>query len=264
MNISEIAKCINILAAFCGKRDMNELSQESLQERFGIRQADVIILFGGSIPEGCDAAGKAFLGNIAKHFMIVGGEGHTTESLRQKIKEAYPQIETAGKAEADVMYAYMQQKYGIKECLLERYSTNCGNNVTYALELLQEQGLEHKSIIIMQDATMQRRMQAGFDKYSPDVTIINYAAYNAQVSVKGDKLAIAQDDIWGMWDVEQYITLLMGEIPRLTDDVNGYGPNGADYIAHVEVPMEVTEAFQYLKQEYGDYVRMANPLYASK
>lgn len=263
MNISEIAKCINILVDFCGKRDVNELSQESLQKKFGIRQADVLILFGGSIPKGCDVAGKALGRNVAKHFMIVGGVGHTTESLRQKIKEACPQSETAGKTEADVMYAYMQQKYGIKECLLERNSTNCGNNVTYALELLQKQEIGHKSIIIIQDATMQRRMQAGFDKYSPNTTIINYAAYYAQVSVKKDKLVIAQDDIWGMWDVEQYITLLMGEIPRLTDDAHGYGPNGADYIAQVEVPGEVTEAFQYLKQEYGDYVRMANPLYAT-
>ncbi len=264
MNSSEIAKCINILADFCGKRDVDELSQELLQERFGIRQADVMILFGGSIPEGCDVAGKALLRDVAKHFMIVGGVGHTTESLCQKIRETCPQIKTAGKTEADVMYEYMKKKYGIKDCMLERYSSNCGNNVTYALELLQKQGIEHKSIIIMQDATMQRRMQAGFDKYSPEVTVINYAAYSAQVSAKGDKLVIVQDDIWGMWEVEQFITLLMGEIPRLTDDVNGYGPNGADYIAHVEVPMEVTEAFQYLKQEYGDYIRMADPLYASK
>lgn len=263
MNTIKIAECINILAAFCGKRDINELSQESIRDKFGIRQADVMILFGGSIPEGCNTAGKALGKNIAKHFMIVGGEGHTTESLRRKITEACPQIETTGKTEADVMYAYMQQKYGIEECLLERYSTNCGNNVTYALELLQKQGIEHKSIIMIQDATMQRRMQAGFDKYSPGVTVINYAAYSAQVSVKGDKLTVVPDGIWGMWDVEQYITLLMGEIPRLTDDENGYGPEGAGYIAHVEIPIEVTEAFQYLKKEYGNYVRVANPLYKS-
>lgn len=263
MNINQIVKCINILGAFCGKRDVYELTQESLQEKYGIRQADIMILFGGSIPEGCHVAGEAIKRNVVRDFMIVGGEGHTTESLRQKIKEACPKIETAGKTEADVMYAYMKEKYSIKDCLLEKKSSNCGNNVTYALDMLREQGIAHSSIIIIQDATMQRRMEAGFLKFSPDITIINFAAYQASAMVKNNQLVIGSD-IFGMWDIERYVTLLMGEIPRLTDDTNGYGPKGADYIAHVEVPTEVTEAFQYLKQEYGDYVRMANPLYASK
>jgi len=32
------------------------------------------------------------------------------------------------------------------------------------------------------------------------------------------------------------VTLLMGEVPRLTDNANGYGPAGRGYIAHVDVP----------------------------
>ena len=58
--------------------------------------------------------------------------------------------------------------------------------------------------------------------------------------------------------------LLMGEIPRLTDDAGGYGPTGKDFIAHVYIPEEVREAFEELKEVYGDAVREANPLYASK
>ena len=42
-----------------------------------------------------------------------------------------------------------------------------------------------------------------------------------------------------MWDMERYVSLLMGETPRLTDDAAGYGPHGAGYIAHVDIPEEV-------------------------
>lgn len=39
----------------------------------------------------------------------------------------------------------------------------------------------------------------------------------------------------------------MGEIPRLSDDANGYGPNGKNYIAHVDIPENVKIAFEELK-----------------
>lgn len=56
----------------------------------------------------------------------------------------------------------------------------------------------------------------------------------------------------------------LGEIPRLTDDAYGYGPNGKDFIAHVDVPKEVKDAFETLCEDYSQLVRDANPLYASK
>ena len=58
--------------------------------------------------------------------------------------------------------------------------------------------------------------------------------------------------------------LKMSEIPRLIDDENGYGPRGIGYIAHIDIPEDVKNAFLSLKQIYGAKVRKANPLYASK
>ena len=49
-----------------------------------------------------------------------------------------------------------------------------------------------------------------------------------------------------MWDMERYISLLLGEIPRLRDDSDGYGPNGKNYLAHIDIPDSVTEAFENL------------------
>ena len=266
MDLYKIKDNINILSDFLGKRDLPTLSSNALKEKYKISQADLLILFGGSIPYGCDVVGKALLNNIAKHFMIVGGEGHTTESLRQAVHQAYHEIVTAGKSEADVMAAYISWKYGVDKILLERNSTNCGNNVTYALEVMKEHKLCPKTIIIVQDSTMQCRMDAGFRKYieNEEVEIINFASYKVRVEVKNEKLVIEPSDLWGMWDIERYISLLLGEIPRLLDNTNGYGPNGKGYIAHVDVPMNVIKAFEELKIDYGALVREANPLYASK
>ena len=111
---------------------------------------------------------------------------------------------------------------------------------------------------------MQRRMTAGLRKYvQGDIAIINYAAYSANVLSKGEELCY-EKEIHGMWTIDRYVNLLMGEIPRLTDDENGYGPNGKNFIAHVDIPETVKTAFEELKFVYGDKTREANPLYSSK
>lgn len=183
---SEVAKNINMLGRFCGKRDINKLSHEELL-----------------------------------------------------------------------------QKYGCEADYLETKSTNCGNNITYLLDLMREKGVAFQSIILCQDASMQNRMEAGLKKYvGENITIINYAAYQVEVSYDGKEL-VYTEPIHGMWTIERYVNLLMGEIPRLSDDKNGYGPNGKNYIAHVEIPRQVRIAFEQLKAVYGDETREANPLYAS-
>ncbi|MBA2937334.1 YdcF family protein [Paenibacillus sp. CGMCC 1.16610] len=266
MDLYKIADNINLISDFLGIRDIDTLTSDALEEKYKFSQADLLILFGGSIPYGCDVVGKAFSNNIAKNFMIVGGEGHTTESLRRAIHCVLPEIVTAGKMEADIMSEYMKRKYDIDNILIERNSTNCGNNVTYAFDVIKQNYLSLNNIIIVQDATMQCRMDAGFRKYLLDskVEVINFASYKVKVAIKNEKLVIDPSDIWGMWDIERYISLLMGEIPRLLDDNNGYGPNGKNYIAHVDIHNDVLKAFEELKVEYGDLVRVANPLYASK
>lgn len=261
--LQNIANQINILGAFCGKRDVAELTSEQLMKSYGVPQADVMVLFGGSILCGGDVLAQAMKNHVAKKYAIVGGAGHTTETLRRKMQEEFPEIETAGLPEAEVFARYLKHQYGLVPDFLECKSTNCGNNITYLLELLQEKCISFQSIILSQDATMQCRMEAGLRKYVSDkIQIINYAVYEAKVIVEHSELEY-EKEIWGMWDMERYISLLMGEIPRLTDDENGYGPEGKNFIAHVDIPTEVRNAFEQLRNAYPGFVREANPLYAS-
>ena len=253
---------INTLAGFCGQRDVKSLDCNSLYEGYGIDRADVMVLFGGSILEGGDVLAEAIRNRIASTYIIVGGAGHTTETLRQTVQSEYPSIRTAGLTEAEIFQRYLQENYGCQADYLETGSTNCGNNITNLLDLLEENRIVCKSIILCQDATMQKRMDAGFRKYRPEgITIINYASYCATVSGRADGLCI-QEKIHGMWEIDRYINLLMGEVPRLRDDRNGYGPKGKGFIAHVDIPENVEKAFSELKNIYGDQIREANPLFA--
>ena len=174
-------------------------------------------------------------------------------------------MEVAGKKEADIYAEYLYRQYGIVPDWIERDSTNCGNNVTNTLGILRQHQVFPKTILLIQDASMQNRMDAGFRKYLGDcVQIINFASYRVRVEVRDGTLAFSPNDIWGMWSMEEYITLLMGEIPRLLDDENGYGPNGKNFIAHVEIPDQVLRAFEELKTEYAHLIRPAQEQYTSR
>ncbi|MGN0377174.1 MAG: YdcF family protein [Suilimivivens sp.] len=255
-----ITDYINILGQFLGCRDISEISQKAVFEKYGFRQADVFVLFGGSIIYGGDVMAEAIRNKVAGKYVIVGGAGHTTETLRKRVHTEYPDIQTEGLSEAEIFSRYLDYCYGLKADYLECHSTNCGNNITMLLQLLQDEKINLSSVILCQDASMQRRMAAGLQKYRPDVTIINYAAYRATVVEKNGRPEYAEP-VKGMWDMDRYLTLLMGEIPRLRDNEDGYGPKGKNYIAHVDIPDEVESAFEKLKVLYADHIRIADSQY---
>ena len=262
MDQHEIAQCVNVLGAFCGVRDVPALTRAQLRGAIGQEQADVMALFGGSILAGTEVLAGAMREGAAKKYVIVGGAGHTTQSLRDEIHRREPSIETAGRPEAEIFAAYLARRYGMRPDALECESTNCGNNITNLLALLEGKNIGMQSIILCQDATMQRRMEAGLRKYRPDVRIVNFASYQATVRASDGGLEYAEE-IDGMWDVERYMTLLMGEIPRLSDDEGGYGPKGRGFIAHVDVPQPVQEAFEQLRTAFSDRVRAADARFAT-
>ena len=132
----QTAEWINRLGRFCGKRDVPELTPDQLYRKYQIRQADVLVLFGGSILCGGDVLADAMKQNVAQKYVIVGGAGHTTETLRRKMHAEFPEIMTEGLPEAEIFEAYLEYRYGLHADLLECRSTNCGNNITYLLELL--------------------------------------------------------------------------------------------------------------------------------
>ena len=140
---------------------------------------------------------------------------------------------------------------------MELHSTNCGNNITNLLEIIKKEKLDFNNIILIQDASMQLRMSAVIKKYiDKSIEVINYAAYKVKVINKDSKLIYDSYPL-GMWNIDRYINLLMGEIPRLTDNKEGYGPSGKDFLIHIDIPEKVENAFLELKKYYPNMVREA-------
>jgi len=261
MDTTDITK-FNLLGKFCGQRDLKTLSTTELAAKYQLKQADVFVLFGGSILYGVDILAQAIQNKIAKKYVIVGGFGHTTATLQQTVIEQYPDIPATKMQEAEIFSILLQKRFHLSPDLLETQSTNCGNNITYLLALLQENQIDCHSIILAQDATMQKRMSACLEKYvSKEIQIINYATYKVDLINDNGQLTFDQKPL-GMWEPKRYLQLLMGEIPRLTDNVNGYGPHGKNFIAHVEIPDSITTSYQFLAQKYPDLNRPSNSKYA--
>ena len=259
------ARCLNTLGRWLGVRDVAELSHESL-DAAGVPggQVDVAVLFGGSIPAGGEVFAKAMRAGVARAYVVVGGAGHTTQSLRDAARAAWPRISFAADAsEAEIFAAYLSEYEGLEATYLETASTNCGNNITYLRSLLSEKGVPAQSYLLMQDATMMRRMAAVLEKEQPRAKILSYATYKVEVAPDADGTLAITNPPLGMWGIPRYRTLLMGEVPRLRDDENGYGPNGASYLAHVGVPTEVEAAYETLAAAYPEGTRVANKAYAS-
>jgi hypothetical protein len=238
-----ISQSVNTLVRFLARRDVPELTPITLGG-----PVDVAILFGGSILAGGDVFAAAMRAGVARHYMIVGGQGHTTDALRAALGD------DTGGTEAALFDRYLRRRYGLRADLLEQESTNCGNNVTNALAVLSAQNVPHDRLVLIQDATMQQRMDAGFRLHAPSARLVNFAAHQTLVD---DELRY-RDRPAGMWELDRYVSLLLGEIPRLT----GYGPGGRGFIAHVDIPYEVSRAADHLKESTDFASRAADPRWA--
>ena len=268
--LEKLAENVNILGDFCAKRDVSSLSPQALLEKAGQTQLDVFVLFGGSILAGVDRLAKAITSKIAKTTIIVGGAGHTTDTLRHQVADLFQDPDLSfeklkDKSEAEIFQLCLQKRHGLQADFLECRSTNCGNNITFLLDLIQEKNIPCTSILLCQDGTMQHRMEATLRKFAPALTIYNYAAYQVKVRPNQDlsdpaNLASVleyESEPEGMWSIERYVELLLGEVSRLCDDKQGYGPKGAGYLAHVDIPRQVKQAFEMVKRVNLSPVRLA-------
>jgi uncharacterized SAM-binding protein YcdF (DUF218 family) len=198
-------------------------------------RVDVLLLFGGSLPDAWDAAAALVREGRVGTLVLVGGEGHTTDVLRSLLGAA------AG-GEAELMAAYLRREHGLGEFLLERESTNCGNNVTLAREVVLAAGLRPRTVALVQDPTMQRRMDAVFRLVWPDAVAVNRPG--------------PRRGRFG-WPPDRWVSLVMGEVPRLRDDADGYGPRGRGFLAHVDIPVDVEAAYAALLAAHPEWGRPA-------
>jgi hypothetical protein len=206
-------------------------------------RVDLMLLFGGSTPGTWQVAADAVTAGEVGTLMLVGGRGHTTDATFAALGLDHDAPEYREVSEAGLMARWLHETHGIDEFLLETASTNCGDNVTLAEEVAARHGLSPRTVALVQDPTMQRRMDARFRR----------------TWTLGGAIAVNRPgpDSRSAWPGLRWAELVMGEVPRLTDSPSGYGPLGRDYIAHVDVPRDVQVAFEALARARPEWIRPA-------
>lgn len=216
---------------------------------------DLVVLAGNAVIPTIDAACALAAGQSCP-LLISGGIGHSTTFLYAAIARhpRYNKVQTTGRSEAEILAQIAQQFWDIptERVMPETKSTNCGENARFTRQMLEVTGLTCTDIVVVQDPTMQRRTMATFAHEFRENHMqrrwVSYPGIVPQLRNSENGLALV-DNVKGLWPVERYLSLILGEIPRLRDDADGYGPKGRGFITHVNIPTEVEQAWHRLKDD---------------
>lgn len=248
-NISDL----NIIVRFLSKRDISHIDRNLFSEKYSGIKLDLVILLGNADIESIDKALLAYKELDAEALLISGGIGHSTEYLYENLRK-YPEfqrLKTEKISESELMYHCIEIKNEMKDkkIYLENKSTNCGSNAKESLKVVRENGLNHKTVLLIQDSSMQCRTHASFLKeWAQENSIfINFSAQLPKIINDEGKTCFDRNTY--PWNIRRYLSLVFGEIPRLRDDKDGYGPVGRGFIEHIEIPEEVQYSFSRLIEE---------------
>lgn len=212
---------------------------------------DALILLGNACVSSAETAARLMQSGAAAKFLIIGGKGHSTEFLRRNVS-AHPRYSTvaaAERSEAEILADIVRLLAPQLTPILGVHSTNCGANAVEARELLPGPLPRGATLLLIQDPTMQRRSEASFRRvWGSSAEIYSLAPFVPLLREAPGLPSFADPTHAAAWDMERFLTLILGEIPRLRDDENGYGPRGKDFIAHVDMPAEVLRADARLRE----------------
>ncbi|EXJ88471.1 hypothetical protein A1O1_05401 [Capronia coronata CBS 617.96] len=238
---------------------------------------DVIVLCASAVLAVADNVFSALQSRpgLAKVLVLCGGIGHSTGFLYEAVGKSKRYGSLANKVdglpEADVLNLILEEFYprlreqiksSTLKLLIENKSTNCGANAIETRRLLEHHETPPpNSVIIVQDPTMSLRTLASFKHSYADVSPLpTFAACPTFVPVMSVSPSATADQSKSslhfsvpgiqeseLWAHDRFFDLIMGEIPRLRDDEHGYGPKGKGYIAYVDIPAEVEDAWTRLK-----------------
>ena len=272
MATSSTANDVNLIARFLAHEQIQDLSQAPL--------TDCIVLCGSAILHCAETVFSA-LGknpNLAKTVVICGGIGHSTQYLYNAVAQnpryAALLLEIQGLPESRVLNTIFERFYDTARIaragctiIIEDQSTNCGANAIQTRKILEAHSIPTpRSFIVIQDPTMSVRTLAAFRRTYEDVSpapeFMACPTFVPRVGVVEGKLEYVTAGGFGsagLWEIDRFCDLIVGEIPRLRDDAQGYGPKGKGFIDHVEIPGEVEGAWRRLESRMaGGRVRLAN------
>lgn len=253
----DIAIDINTISDFLAATDIPDIRQAE--------PVDCIVLCVSALIRSAETVFEAITArpDLTKVLVLCGGIGHSTQYLYDavgKSKYAHLLARANGLPEAQVMNLILEDFLkshsttlsGVK-VLVEDRSTNCGANASETRKVLEANCMKPASIIVVQDPTMMRRTMASFRKVFADAaTIPAFAGCPTFVPcVNEDGGHVSHASIFPsheLWHMDRFVSLLLGEIPRLRNDEHGYGPKGKGFIVAVNIPSKVEKAWGTLTE----------------
>lgn len=185
-----------------------------------LEKADVILVLGSSDLRKAEYAAQLYHEGWAPLLIFSGGEGRTTAGLW-------------GMSEAE-KFASIAIEKGVPEeaILLEKKSTNTGENILFTKELLEAKGIHPKKMIVAQKPYMERRTYATFMKQWPGMDFI----------VTSPKISFEDYPQEGR-SMEHIINMMVGDLQRIKE----YPALG--FQIEQEIPESVWEAYEQLVQQ---------------
>ncbi|MEP8536970.1 YdcF family protein [Enterobacter asburiae] len=231
------------------------LAQDDLSDSRLHPDVDAVILAGNAVIPTIEAACR-IAAQREIPLLISGGIGHSTAFLYSAIGShpRYHTLQVEGRAEASILADIAREFWQIPEARLwvEDRSTNCGENARFSWNMLKQHQRATGRMLVVQDPTMQRRTMATFARVCRDEPVspqwISHPGFTPTLHNGKEGVEFSAGNS-GLWPVDRYLSLVLGELPRLYDDVNGYGPAGRDFITHVELPDAVIAAWKKLQQD---------------
>ncbi|MFS0699320.1 YdcF family protein [Cellulomonas sp. 179-A 4D5 NHS] len=251
-----LGRDLNLIAAYLARRDSPSLSPAH------VSPFDVLILCGSAVLPAVDVVASTFHAGLAPRILVSGGVGHSTEHLAEAVRNhpVYRDIPTQGRSEAGVLTDILTKHHRVPESnlLLEDGSTNCGENADYSVDLLRRTPGPWRSLTLVQDPTMQRRTHECFRRSTRDIPEAQIHSYAPFIPAVDPELAREVTDGQGCptWSLSRFAALLLGEIRRLQDDEDGYGPRGAGFIDHVDLPSEVVSAHERIRRARPEWATL--------
>jgi len=186
-----------------------------------IAKADAILVLCSHDERVAERGAQLFLEGWAPLIIFSGGQGAITKALWDE-----PEAER---------FARIAMNLGVPRdsILIEKNSTNTGENVQFTRKLLEERGLDPEKFILVQKPYMERRALATFLRYWPEKQVV---VTSPQVSFR-DYLAEYSHRSLSTSDV---IGIMVGDLQR----IKLYPTLG--YQIAQEIPDDVWSAFEEL------------------
>ena len=186
-----------------------------------IAKADAILVLCSHDERVAERGAQLFLEGWAPLIIYSGGQGAITRALWDE-----PEAER---------FARIAMNLGVprESILIEKNSTNTGENVQFTRKLIEERGLDPQKFILVQKPYMERRALATFLRYWPEKQVV---VTSPQVSFR-DYLAEYSHRSLSTSDV---IGIMVGDLQR----IKLYPALG--YQIAQEIPDDVWSAFEEL------------------